>query len=121
MSFIDDMAVAEARHKRDGFDLQWCPISLDGKIEGGPNWLPVKIVGPAPCVLIIEHLVLCERPSGANAEANHAAFQKSRDRVAAELAQYDQVESIDDVRPRPITTREEFAELMDELDEKDRK
>lgn len=120
MSFIDDMAAAEERHKRDGFDLQWCLVSLDGKIEGAPNWLPVKVAGPAPCILVIRDLVLCERPSDANAEANHVAFQKSRDRVAAELAQYQRADSINDISiTRHINSKEEFAELMDELDDKE--
>lgn len=128
MSFIDDMAAAETRHKRDGFDLQWCPVDPDSRTDEPLdflNWKPVRNTRGAPGAavlspaIVINHLVLCERPSGANAEANHAAFQKSRDRVVAELAQYDQVDSIDDVRLRPITTREEADAVLGELEKKE--
>jgi hypothetical protein len=110
MSYIDEMAEAERRHKRDGYDLQW-----NTGHEAAQNW------GPVTPITVVHGLILCERPSGANAEARHAAEQKSRDRVAAEMAKYQHADSIDDIQiTRHIGIKQDFDDLMDEFDEAER-
>ena len=80
-----------------------------------------RVRGEIGAGIVINYLILCERASGANAEARHANEQKSRDRVAAELAQYSHgAQSIHEVPiTRHIGTRQEFREFVEQLEDKD--